>query len=129
MARYLLQPSSLILIAANLVPLVGVIFWDWDAFVLLMLYWLETAVIAFWTVVRIATLPRASLGDIRFSGIGQDAVAARLRDVRDAACRHLHAGALLVSVGIVFRRLVAENSWSARFRRSGDRRRPGCGCR
>ena len=40
MARYLLQPSSLILIAANLVPLVGVIFWDWDAFVLLMLYWL-----------------------------------------------------------------------------------------
>lgn len=68
MARYLLQPSSLILIAANLVPLVGVIFWDWDAFVLLMLYWLETAVIAFWAVVRIATLPRASLGDIRFSG-------------------------------------------------------------
>ena len=68
MARYLLQPSSLILIAANLVPLVGVIFWNWDAFILLMLYWLETAVIAFWTVVRIATLPRASLGDIRFSG-------------------------------------------------------------
>jgi len=28
MRRYLLQPSTLILIAANLVPLVGVIFWD-----------------------------------------------------------------------------------------------------
>ena len=68
MARYLLQPSSLILIAANLVPLIGVIFWDWDAFILLMLYWLETAVIAFWTVVRIATLPREALGGIRFSG-------------------------------------------------------------
>jgi hypothetical protein len=46
-ARHLLRPSVLILVAANLVPLVGVIFWGWDAFVLLMLYWLETAVIAF----------------------------------------------------------------------------------
>jgi hypothetical protein len=68
MARHLMQPSSLLLIAANLVPLIGVIFWDWDAFILLMLYWLETAVIAFWTVVRIATLPREALGGIRFSG-------------------------------------------------------------
>jgi hypothetical protein len=46
-ARLLLRPSVLILVAANLVPLIGVIFWGWDAFVLLMLYWLETAVIAF----------------------------------------------------------------------------------
>jgi hypothetical protein len=68
MTRYLRQPATLILIAANLVPLVGVIFWHWDAFILLMLYWLETAVIAFWTIVRIATLPRDALGNIRFSG-------------------------------------------------------------
>ena len=39
--RLLLRPSVLILVAANLVPLIGVIFWGWDAFVLLMLYWLE----------------------------------------------------------------------------------------
>jgi hypothetical protein len=67
-ARHLLRPSVLILVAANLVPLVGVIFWGWDAFVLLMLYWLETAVIAFWTIVRIATLPRDALGKIRYEG-------------------------------------------------------------
>jgi Family of unknown function (DUF6498) len=66
-ARHLLRPSVLILVAANLVPLVGVI-WGWDAFVLLMLYWLETAVIAFWTIVRIATLPRDALGKIRYEG-------------------------------------------------------------
>src|SRR4051812_15695459 len=68
MIRTLLHPANLILIAANLVPLVGVAFWGWDAFVLLMLYWLETAVIAFWTVVRIATLPASAVSDIQFEG-------------------------------------------------------------
>jgi hypothetical protein len=38
MARRLLQPAILLLLAANLVPILGVIAWDWDAFVLLMLY-------------------------------------------------------------------------------------------
>jgi len=66
--RRLLQPSGLILLAANLVPLVGVILWGWDAFVLLMLYWLETAVITFWTVVRIATMSRDALGMMKFEG-------------------------------------------------------------
>ena len=36
-----------------------------------MLYWLETAVIAFWTIVRIATLPRDALGKIRYEGSDQ----------------------------------------------------------
>jgi len=61
----LLHPSTLILLGANLLPLAGVLFWSWDAFVLLMLYWLETAVIGFWTIVRVATAPRGSLGASR----------------------------------------------------------------
>ena len=61
-----LHPSTWILLAANLVPLIGVIFWHWDAFVLLVLYWLETGVIAFWTIVRIATIPPGALDDLRF---------------------------------------------------------------
>lgn len=64
--RRLLQPSVLILVAANLVPLVGVIAWGWDAFLLLMLYWMETAVIAFWTVVRIAGLPPRAVSGLGF---------------------------------------------------------------
>ena len=87
MARYLLQPSTLILLAANLVPLVGVILWDWDAFILLMLYWLETAVIAFWTIVRIATMPRNALGNIHFQGSDKPAAPLAL-----AAFFTLHAG-------------------------------------
>ena len=67
-ARPLFYPSSLILIAANLLPLAGVLFWGWDAFVLLVLYWFETAIIGFWTLVRIATASREALGGITMQG-------------------------------------------------------------
>ena len=39
------QWSRLALIAANLVPLVGVIFLDWDLLSILLLYWLETLLV------------------------------------------------------------------------------------
>ena len=58
----LLHPSTLILIAANLVPLLGIVFWHWDAFLLLVLYWMETAVIGFWTLLAIAVAPHANVG-------------------------------------------------------------------
>jgi hypothetical protein len=62
----LLHPATLTLLAINLVPLIGILAWGWDAFVLLMLYWMETAIIAFWSMIRIALLPRAALGDLTF---------------------------------------------------------------
>ncbi len=105
MRRYLLQPSTLILIAANLVPLVGVIFWDWDAFVLLMLYWLETAVIAFWTIVRIATFPRDALGDIHFEGSDKTASPLGL-----AAFFMLHAG-IFMGVHFLFLWELFSGDW------------------
>jgi hypothetical protein len=52
--------TSSILILANLVPLAGVVWWGWDAFVLLCLYWLETAVIGFWTILRVMTLSQGN---------------------------------------------------------------------
>lgn len=42
-----------ILLVSNFIPLLGVVFWGWDTFVLLMLYWLETLIILFWTLLRI----------------------------------------------------------------------------
>lgn len=50
--------AASILILSNLVPLAGILFWGWDAFVLLCLYWLETAVVGFWTILRLATMSR-----------------------------------------------------------------------
>lgn len=49
--------STLFLIGSNLVPLLGIAFWGWDAFELLVLYWCETAVIGFWTAVEMAFRP------------------------------------------------------------------------
>jgi hypothetical protein len=50
---FFLYLPIIILLISNLIPLLGVLYWGWDTFVLLMLYWLETLVIAFWTLIRI----------------------------------------------------------------------------
>lgn len=58
---------------ANLIPLYGVLYWGWDTFQLLMLYWMETVIIAFWTIRRIARLPVEALGTMTVNGRVQDA--------------------------------------------------------
>lgn len=58
----LTQPGALILFAANAVPIVGVLLWNWDAFLLLVLYWMETAAIGFWTVWLIGKAPDRTIG-------------------------------------------------------------------
>jgi hypothetical protein len=60
--RNLLHPATLLLLASNAVPLIGLLAWRWDAFLLLLGYWMETAVIAFWTLVQIAVRPGLALG-------------------------------------------------------------------
>jgi hypothetical protein len=62
-----LVPSIAVLLVSNLVPLAGVLFWNWDLFLLLMLYWSETAIIGFWMAVSVVRYPpeglhRASAG-------------------------------------------------------------------
>lgn len=109
MARYLLYPSTLILLAANLVPLVGVLAWGWDAFVLLVLYWLETAVIAFWTIVRIATTPRDKLGDIKFQGSDKPGAPLGL-----ALFFTLHAG-IFMAVHFMFLWALFAGSWARKI--------------
>ena len=68
LAQGLLHPSTLLLLAANATPIYGVLHWGWDVFVLLMLYWMETAIIGFWMIVRIAIAPPGSLGKIEVNG-------------------------------------------------------------
>jgi len=48
--------SGIALIAANLVPLAGVLFFGWDLPSVLILFWAESAVIAFYTVLKIAVV-------------------------------------------------------------------------
>ncbi len=40
--------------AGNLLPLLGIFYLGWDASTLIILYWLETAIVGLWLVVRLA---------------------------------------------------------------------------
>ncbi|MDW3095615.1 MAG: DUF6498-containing protein [Gammaproteobacteria bacterium] len=50
-----LSPSSLTLILGNLVPIVGVLFFDWQLFPLILLYWLENIVIGVFNAFKMLT--------------------------------------------------------------------------
>ena len=45
--------SIAVLIAANLLPLVGVLLWDWDVFLLLLLFWCENVIIGVFGIARL----------------------------------------------------------------------------
>jgi hypothetical protein len=48
--------SAWVLVAANLVPLAGVLFWGWDAFALIALFWMENVVIGAFFALRMLCL-------------------------------------------------------------------------
>lgn len=48
-------PSAVGLVAANLVPLVGVLFFGWSLFGVIAVYWIENAVIGSYALLRILT--------------------------------------------------------------------------
>jgi hypothetical protein len=58
------------LLAANAIPLAGVVFLGWDAFSILLLYWAENLVIGFYNVLKMAFVkvdhPREHLGKLLF---------------------------------------------------------------
>ncbi|MHC4694585.1 MAG: DUF6498-containing protein [Planctomycetota bacterium] len=52
--KYLTNAPLIVLLAANLIPLWGVIFWDWDAFNVVLLYWSENIVVGFYNILKMA---------------------------------------------------------------------------
>lgn len=53
--------SAWVLVAANLVPLAGVLFWGWDAFALIALFWMENVVIGVFFILRMLSLDPSDL--------------------------------------------------------------------
>ena len=47
-----LSPSALVLVAANLVPLAGVLFFGWSVFATLLLFWVENVIVGGFNVLR-----------------------------------------------------------------------------
>jgi Family of unknown function (DUF6498) len=46
--------SAILLIAANVLPLVGVLFFGWSLLTILVLYWIENGIVGLWNLPRIA---------------------------------------------------------------------------
>jgi len=59
---------NLFAFAGNMLQVFGVLYWGWDMFQILMLYWMETGVIGFWALLRLAVLPEGMLGDMTVNG-------------------------------------------------------------
>lgn len=105
MIRAIHTLSILVGLIANLIPLYGVLYWQWDTFQLLMLYWMETVIIAFWTIRRIARLPLQELGTITVNGRQRAAT-------RPMLCGFftLHAG-MFILVHLVFLWVLFSGEW------------------
>ena len=50
-----LQPFVIVL--ANLVPVFGVFFFDWEVFTILFLFWLENVIVGFFNVLKMRLMP------------------------------------------------------------------------
>jgi hypothetical protein len=49
------SPSAIALLVANLIPIFGVLFWNYDLGNILIIYWAESAVIGLYTLVKMIT--------------------------------------------------------------------------
>ena len=52
------SPTTSVLIAVNLLPVAGAVFWDWDLGQMMLLYWAESAIIGFFNLCKIAVIGR-----------------------------------------------------------------------
>ncbi|MCD4760621.1 DUF6498-containing protein [bacterium] len=50
--KIIFYPSVLVLVVVNLMPLAGILFFTWDIFTVMILYWLESAVIGFFNILK-----------------------------------------------------------------------------
>lgn len=61
------------LVAVNLIPLFGVIFFDWSLFAIVLLYWIENGIVGLLNVPKIALAGKPSSGESRFTINGRPA--------------------------------------------------------
>ena len=51
-SRKTFTPSIIALITVNLLPLIGVLFWEWDVAMIILLYWVENLLIGFYNILK-----------------------------------------------------------------------------
>ena len=98
----------------NVTPLYGVLYWQWDTFQLLMLYWMETLILAFWTLMRLSRLSAGERGEITVNGKPRRASQFAL-----VGFFALHSGAF-ISVHLLFLWLFFSHEWLKKVHGVGD---------
>ncbi len=119
--------AIVLLILANLVPLAGVLFLGWDLFTLLVLYWLENAVIGVYAIGRAMTAAGVTPPGTRTLGLWHGAPAGRrigslaglapdgrvpVRWVRPVVGFSLHYGGFWLGHGLVLSQLGPILHWA-----------------
>ena len=90
--------SALVLIAVNLIPLVGVAFWGWSLMMILVLYWIESGIVGAINVFKIA---RASGGtDGSPISVNGNRVTIRISGLASSMSRGPVIGFFIVHYGI-----------------------------
>ena len=69
-SEFKFTPAVLVLIAMNLIPLVGVFWFGWDAATIVFLYWIENVVIGILNVIKMLTARGTSVRQGGKSSIG-----------------------------------------------------------
>lgn len=103
-----MNPVTLLLLASNLIPLAGLYYWGWDAFQLLILYWMETVIVAGWAMARLATLPQPLLGRMTVNGRDVPATHALLLELFGLAAL------VFLSCHLLFTMLLFSEGWRGR---------------
>lgn len=102
--------STLIALAGNLIPLAGVLSWNWDPFQLLMLYWMETVIVAGFALARLGTVPKELLGTIKINGIERLATHRNLLELFGCVTGGF------ISVHFLFLWLLFSGDWTSKVR-------------
>jgi len=105
-----LNISTLIGLSGNLIPLAGVWYWGWDSFQLLMLYWMETVIVAGFALARIGTVPKDLLGKIKINGVERAATHRNLIELFGCMA------AAFISVHFLFLWLLFSGDWTRTVR-------------
>jgi Family of unknown function (DUF6498) len=105
MGRTLQVLSLVVGLISNLIPLAGVLYWQWDTFQLLMLFWMETAIAAFWMLLRLSRLSPGECGTFTVNGQKKQATPSTL-----VGFFALHSG-LFIFVHLVFILVMFSVEW------------------
>jgi hypothetical protein len=85
--------SAIALVAANAIPLVGVAFFGWSLWTILVLYWVENGIVGFWTVPKILLARGSVIGDVgKLASVGFGRLASGGSRALDLAAAAMPAG-------------------------------------